>query len=83
MNAASFYNAGWRPASGWLVVVGVALVLTGGLAGWWAGKDLGPLLNLYAAILGPAWLVLVGVRTAEKKMRINRDTLKEGAPNGQ
>ena len=71
---ASIFVAGARPATLWVLALCMAGLIVAGVAGWWTGRDVSALWQLYAPF-APVHLGLLGLRSYEKSQGIHRDAV--------
>ena len=73
---ASAFVAGARPATLWVCAVCMAGIVCAGVYGWLTGRDVSDLFLLYGSTVAPAHLGLLGLRSYERSMGKERNSVK-------
>ena len=76
---ASVFVAGARPATLWICAVAMAGIVAAGVYGWLTGKDVSDLFLLYGSTVAPAHLGLLGLRSYERAVGKERNSVRPKA----
>ena len=74
---ASVFVAGARPATLWLCAVCMGGIVAAGVYGWLYGKDVSDLFLLYGSTVAPVHLGLLGLRTYERAVGKERNSVRK------
>ena len=73
---ASVFVSGARPATLWLCAIAMGGIVAAGVGGWWTGKDVSDLFLLYGSTVAPVHLGLLGLRSYERTIGKERNSVK-------